>query len=82
MSAPSQPPKSGGLSLYANLLEPADSSATISSAPILYNQADDAAKEEQQAKKAVDPGIVWSLHAPSVECAYSADNAHFAASIC
>jgi splicing factor 45 len=59
MSAPVQPPKGGGggLSLYANLLEP-DSSATISSAPVLYSQGDEGAKDDQQAKKAVDPGTL------------------------
>lgn len=48
MSAPPPPPK-GGMSLYANLLNPKpDSSASISSAPVLYdnNDKDDAAKKD------------------------------------
>lgn len=46
MSGPPQPPK-GGLSLYADLLEPStDSPATISSAPVLYNEP----AEQQPAK--------------------------------
>ncbi|GKT91207.1 G-patch domain-containing protein [Colletotrichum tofieldiae] len=58
---PPPPPARGGLSLYANLLDPAadSSSATISSAPVRYNQdgtvAD--AKDEAAAKKLIDPSL-------------------------
>ncbi|KAI9167729.1 DNA-damage-repair/toleration protein DRT111, chloroplastic [Paramyrothecium foliicola] len=50
------PPK-GGFSLYGDLLDPSDSSkaATISSAPVLYNQ--DEAATEQGPKKPVDPAL-------------------------
>lgn len=55
MSGPPQPPR-GGLSLYADLLEPStDSPATISSAPVLYNEA-----EEQQPAK--NPGQPPPFH--------------------
>lgn len=54
MAAPPPPPR--GLSLYENLLDPNDpSSATISSAPVLYNQTDDANSES--VKKTVDPAF-------------------------
>ncbi|OHE91405.1 G-patch domain-containing protein [Colletotrichum orchidophilum] len=57
---PPPPPARGGLSLYANLLEPvANPSATISSAPVRYNQdgtvAD--AKDGATAKKLIDPSL-------------------------
>ncbi|KAL0942811.1 g-patch DNA repair protein [Colletotrichum truncatum] len=58
---PPPPPARGGLSLYANLLDPAadPSSATISSAPVRYNQ--DAAgadsKDGSAAKKLIDPSL-------------------------
>lgn len=52
---PPPPPPRGGLSLYENLLDPKDSSATISSAPILYNQTEPT--EAEVAKKAVDPAL-------------------------
>lgn len=56
MAAPPPPPR-GGLSLYENLLDPNDSSsATISSAPVLYNQADNASAETSS-KKPVDPSL-------------------------
>ncbi|KAH7149408.1 hypothetical protein B0J13DRAFT_621274 [Dactylonectria estremocensis] len=57
MTAPPPPPR-GGLSLYENLLDPNDSSssATISSAPVLYNQAE-SASAEPSAKKPVDPAL-------------------------
>ncbi|KAG8168985.1 hypothetical protein KVR01_001734 [Diaporthe batatas] len=49
MAAPPPPPK-GGLSLYANLLDPkADSQATVSGAPVVYDggkKDDDAVKKE------------------------------------
>ncbi|KUI72889.1 hypothetical protein VM1G_08577 [Cytospora mali] len=51
MAAPPPPPKGGGMSLYANLLNPkADSSATVSGAPVVYGngekEGDAAAKKE------------------------------------
>ncbi|OLN86440.1 DNA-damage-repair/toleration protein DRT111, chloroplastic [Colletotrichum chlorophyti] len=57
---PPPPPARGGLSLYANLLDPAaDTSATISSAPVRYNKdgtlAD--AKDEAFARKPIDPSL-------------------------
>lgn len=60
MAAPPPPPPSnGGLSLYENLLDPNDSSsasATISSAPVLYNQTD-SASAETTVKKPIDPAL-------------------------
>ncbi|KAJ4267776.1 hypothetical protein NW762_003891 [Fusarium torreyae] len=59
MAAPPPQPPRGGLSLYENLLDPNDASAastTISSAPVLYNQADNAAIEATT-KKTVDPAL-------------------------
>ncbi|KAF7535207.1 hypothetical protein G7Z17_g13242 [Cylindrodendrum hubeiense] len=57
MAAPPPPPR-GGLSLYENLLDPNDSSAsaTISSAPVLYNQTDNS-PAEASARKPVDPAL-------------------------
>ncbi|KAI8282646.1 hypothetical protein K4K60_003326 [Colletotrichum sp. SAR11_57] len=58
---PPPPPARGGLSLYANLLDPAadSSSATISSAPVRYNQdaSSGDAKDETAAKKLIDPSL-------------------------
>ncbi|KAI8195383.1 DNA-damage-repair/toleration protein DRT111 [Colletotrichum sp. SAR 10_70] len=58
---PPPPPARGGLSLYANLLDPAAdaSSATISSAPVRYNQdaSSGDAKDEAAAKKLIDPSL-------------------------
>lgn len=54
-----QPPPRGGLSLYANLLDPNDpvtSSATISSAPVLYDQ-NKSTDGEGGSKKLVDPAL-------------------------
>ncbi|CAM1500763.1 Fc.00g099250.m01.CDS01 [Cosmosporella sp. VM-42] len=54
---PPPPPPRGGLSLYDNLPDPNDASAaTISSAPVLYNQTD-STSIEPAAKKAVDPSL-------------------------
>lgn len=54
MSAPPPPPK-GGMSLYANLLNPkSDSSTSISSAPVLYDNGD----KDDAAKKDVNPGTL------------------------
>ncbi|EEY14501.1 conserved hypothetical protein [Verticillium alfalfae VaMs.102] len=59
MAAPPPPPPArGGLSLYANLLDPAsDPSATISSAPVRYNQDGSAVDlgDDAAAKKPKDP---------------------------
>ncbi|KAM0333356.1 hypothetical protein ACHAQA_002017 [Verticillium albo-atrum] len=61
MAAPPPPPPArGGLSLYANLLDPvADPSATISSAPVRYNQNGDAVNSsgDAAAKKPIDPSL-------------------------
>jgi splicing factor 45 len=57
MTSPPPPPR--GLSLYENLHDPNDaskSSATISSAPVLYNQAD-GNSTESPAKKPIDPAL-------------------------
>ncbi|KAJ0285431.1 hypothetical protein Brms1b_004274 [Colletotrichum noveboracense] len=58
---PPPPPARGGLSLYANLLDPAAdaSAATISSAPVRYNQdaSSGDAKDEAAAKKLIDPSL-------------------------
>lgn len=55
MSAPPPPPKGGGMSLYANLLNPkADSSASISGAPVLYDNGN---KDDAAAKKDANPGM-------------------------
>ncbi|KAH6697004.1 G-patch domain-containing protein [Plectosphaerella plurivora] len=55
---PPPPPRGGGLSLYANLLEPAAdaSSATISSAPVRYDQSGDS-KDASTARKPLDPSL-------------------------
>lgn len=55
MAAPPPPPK-GGMSLYANLLNPkADASASISGAPVLYDNGD---KEDSAPKREVNPGML------------------------
>lgn len=57
MSSPTPPPK-GGMSLYANLLNPKpDSSASISSAPVLYDHND----KDDSAKKDVNSGTLQLL---------------------
>ncbi|KAM0344704.1 hypothetical protein ACHAPU_007299 [Fusarium lateritium] len=56
---PPPPPPPGGLSLYENLLDPNDSSpapATISSAPVRYNQTDNV-PTENTVKKTIDPAL-------------------------
>ncbi|PCD18948.1 hypothetical protein FGRA07_06701 [Fusarium graminearum] len=56
---PPPPPPHGGLSLYENLLDPNDkssTSATISSAPVLYNQTENT-PAETAVKKAIDPAL-------------------------
>jgi splicing factor 45 len=58
MAAPPPPPQ-GGLSLYENLLDPNDTpstSATISSAPVLYSQTEDTSAEIT-VKKPIDPAL-------------------------
>lgn len=55
MAAPPPPPK-GGMSLYANLLNPkADASASISGAPVLYDNGD---KEDSAPKRELNPGTL------------------------
>ncbi|KAK2615000.1 hypothetical protein N8I77_001780 [Diaporthe amygdali] len=54
MAAPPPPPK-GGLSLYANLLNPkADAQATVSGAPVVY---DSGKKDDSAAKKEVNQAL-------------------------
>lgn len=54
MAAPPPPPKGGGLSLYANLLDPkADSQATVSGAPVVY---DSGKKDDAAVKKEANQG--------------------------
>ncbi|KAK7754846.1 hypothetical protein SLS62_003160 [Diatrype stigma] len=57
MSAqPPPPPRTGGLSLYANLLDPKeDSSSSISRAPVVSQEALDAVKDSEAAKKSASP---------------------------
>ncbi|ORY65528.1 uncharacterized protein BCR38DRAFT_484941 [Pseudomassariella vexata] len=60
MAGPPPPPRSGGLSLYANLLGPPDESASISRGPIVSKEALDAVKGQAaaaEAKKPVDPSL-------------------------
>ncbi|KAI2638916.1 hypothetical protein GGS26DRAFT_587688 [Hypomontagnella submonticulosa] len=57
-----QPPRPG-LSLYANLLEPdGDSSASISRAPVVSQEALDAVKEQEASKKPLDPALRFQPH--------------------
>lgn len=54
MAAPPPPPKGGGLSLYANLLDPkADPQATVSGAPVVY---DSGKKDDAAVKKEANQG--------------------------
>ncbi|KAI0595903.1 hypothetical protein F4775DRAFT_567432 [Biscogniauxia sp. FL1348] len=51
---PPPPPRSGGLSLYANLLEPeGDAPGSISRAPVVSQEAIEAAKEQDGSKKPI-----------------------------
>ncbi|KAI7776996.1 hypothetical protein LA080_004222 [Diaporthe eres] len=55
MAAPPPPPRGGGLSLYANLLNPkADAQATVSGAPVVY---DNGKKEDAAVKKEVNQAL-------------------------
>ncbi|CAJ2502807.1 Uu.00g102010.m01.CDS01 [Anthostomella pinea] len=58
-SEPPPPPRGGGgLSLYANLLEPEGGAAgSISRAPVLSQQAIDAVKEQEAARKPADSAL-------------------------
>ncbi|KAI1389809.1 uncharacterized protein F4822DRAFT_399813 [Hypoxylon trugodes] len=57
-----QPPRTG-LSLYANLLDPdGDSSASISRAPVVSQQALDAVKGQEASKKPLDPALRFQPH--------------------
>ncbi|KAF9781949.1 hypothetical protein IL306_012564 [Fusarium sp. DS 682] len=72
MAAPPPPP--GGLSLYENILDPNDTSsnpATISSAPVLYNQTDNVSTETT-VKKPIDPALRFQpIRRPQVKQAKS-----------
>ncbi|KAI1344791.1 hypothetical protein F5Y15DRAFT_410487 [Xylariaceae sp. FL0016] len=66
-SEPPPPPKSGngssGLSLYANLLEPqGNAPGSISRAPVVSQQALDAVKEQEAAKKPLDSALRFQPH--------------------
>lgn len=53
----SDPPKRGGLSLYANLLDPKSSTpGSVSSAPVVYKQGDAAKDDDAAAAKKVNAG--------------------------
>ncbi|KAI0024189.1 hypothetical protein F4780DRAFT_650155 [Xylariomycetidae sp. FL0641] len=56
---PPPPPRGGGLSLYANLLEPEGGSApgSISRGPVVSQEAIDAAREQEAAKKPLDSAL-------------------------
>lgn len=57
-SEPPPPPRSGGLSLYANLLESSgDSSTAISRAPVVFKQPEDKSDANAAPKKTVDPAL-------------------------
>ncbi|KAL7622961.1 hypothetical protein AAE478_006640 [Parahypoxylon ruwenzoriense] len=63
MAAQQPPPPRPGLSLYANLLDPeGDASASISRAPVVSQEALDAAKEQEAARKPVDPALRFQPH--------------------
>lgn len=63
MASQQSPPPRGGLSLYANLLDPeGDSSASISRAPVVSQQALDAVKEQEAGKKSVDSALRFQPH--------------------
>jgi len=58
MAAPQPPPRGGGMSLYANLLGPkADSSTSISRAPVVFKQPGAAGEtaDGSAARKSADP---------------------------
>lgn len=45
-------PAKGGLSLYANLLNPnGNAPGTITSAPVTYNKSEESTQEDESAKK-------------------------------
>ena len=64
MSGPTPPPKSGMMSLYANLLDPSLDSpaaaASISRAPVVFKQGDSDNKDDAS-KKPLDPGATYSI---------------------
>lgn len=65
MAAPPPPPK-GGLSLYANLLNPkADAQATVSGAPVVY---DSGKKDDAVVKKEVNQGAQIPQRPPAPPC--------------
>ncbi|RYP43629.1 hypothetical protein DL768_009828 [Monosporascus sp. mg162] len=64
MSAqPPPPPPRAGLSLYANLLDPKeDSGSSISRPPVVSQEALDAVKESEAAKRPSDPALRFQPH--------------------
>ncbi|KAI8633708.1 hypothetical protein F5Y19DRAFT_250409 [Xylariaceae sp. FL1651] len=64
MAADPPPPlRSGGLSLYANLLEPdGNAPGSISRAPVVSQEAIDAVKEQEVAKKPVGSALRFQPH--------------------
>ncbi|KAI2625852.1 hypothetical protein GGR54DRAFT_518206 [Hypoxylon sp. NC1633] len=63
MAAQQPPPPRSGLSLYANLLEPdANSAASISRAPVVSQEALEAVKEQEAAKKPIDSALRFQPH--------------------
>ncbi|KAI0420657.1 hypothetical protein F5X98DRAFT_13439 [Xylaria grammica] len=57
------PPPRGGLSLYANLLEPESSApGSISRAPVVSQEAIDAAKEQEASKKPAGSALRFQPH--------------------
>ncbi|KAI0179098.1 hypothetical protein GGR52DRAFT_534795 [Hypoxylon sp. FL1284] len=63
MASQQPPPPRSGLSLYANLLEPnGDLSTSISRGPMVSQEALDAVKEQEAAKKPVDSALRFQPH--------------------
>lgn len=62
---PSQPPARSGMSLYASLLESADSSASISRDPVLFK---DGSADDAPPKRPIDPGTSSLLIAGLLAC--------------
>ncbi|KAI0509432.1 hypothetical protein F5B22DRAFT_617013, partial [Xylaria bambusicola] len=57
------PPRSGGLSLYANLLEPeSNAPGSISRAPVVSQEAIDAVKEQEASKPPVGSALRFQPH--------------------
>ncbi|KAI6092296.1 hypothetical protein F4821DRAFT_160320 [Hypoxylon rubiginosum] len=63
MASQQPPPPRTGLALYANLLEPDGSSSTsISRGPVVSQEALDAVKEQEAAKKPIDSALRFQPH--------------------